>query len=138
MKHKQKVVAIIAIILAMSIVSAIQVIGTKMTTVTYVSTIKLSHRQELWKSSLEYCESRGDPNAINEEDLDGTPSYGSFQFKPSTLDYFADKYGIATTTVMDYEVQNAVVIQMILHRDEIRWDRQFPWCVKKLGSPPSL
>lgn len=95
-----------------------------------------SHRQETWIAALEWCESRGDNSAINPKDLDGTPSYGAFQFKPSTLDYYAGMYGVATTTLMDYDTQLAVVRQMVLHRDEIRWDRQFPWCVKKLGLPP--
>ena len=97
---------------------------------------KLSHQQEVWMYSLEWCESRGVKEAINPEDLDGTPSYGAFQFKPSTLDFFAKKYGVATTTLMDYETQRKVVTQMILHRDEIKWGNQFPWCVKKLGRPP--
>lgn len=88
-------------------------------------------------SALEWCESNGDNSAINPKDLDGTPSYGAFQFKPSTLEYFASKYGVATTTLMDYETQRAVVEQMILHRKEIRWTQQFPWCVKKLGLPPA-
>ena len=97
---------------------------------------KLSHQQEVWMYSLEWCESNGINSAINPNDLDNTPSYGAFQFKPSTLDFFAKKYGVATTTVMDYEVQRKVVEQMVLHRDEIKWQNQFPWCVKKLGRPP--
>lgn len=97
----------------------------------------ISHAQEVWINVLEWCESRGYPDAINEEDLDGTPSYGAFQFKPSTLDYYAEMYGVATTTLMDYETQKAVVTQMVLHRDEINWNQQFPWCVKKFGPPPA-
>jgi len=96
----------------------------------------LSHAQDTWMRALEWCESNGIPDAVNPEDLDMTPSYGSWQFKPSTLDYFAEKYGIATTTVMDRNVQEKVLTQMILHRDEINWHQQFPWCVKKLGIPP--
>ena len=96
----------------------------------------LSHQQELWLNVLEWCESRGDPVAVNPIDLDNTPSYGAFQFKPSTLDYYAEKYDVATTTLMDYETQRSVVTQMILHRDEINWNQQFPWCVKKFGLPP--
>lgn len=96
----------------------------------------LTHSQEVWLHSLEWCESRGNPAAINKMDRDGTPSYGAFQFKPSTLDYYADMYGVATTTLMDYETQRAVVEQMILHRGEINWSQQFPDCVKRLGSPP--
>ena len=92
--------------------------------------------QERWIADLEMCESGGDPEAINPNDLDQTPSYGRFQFKPSTLDHYAGKYGVATTTVMDGAVQEAVLRQMVLHRDEIRWEREFPSCVRRLGLPP--
>lgn len=105
----------------------------------------LSHKQEVWMYALEWCESNGDVTAINAEDLDGTPSYYSWQFKPSTFRHFGTLYGIIATSttnvelmelLKDYELQKAIVTQMILHRDEIQWDRQFPWCVKKLGWPP--
>ena len=97
---------------------------------------QLTHPQEVWMHVLEWCESRGYNEAVNPKDNDGTPSYGAFQFKPSTLDYYAEKYGVATTTLMDYQTQKAVVTQMILHRDDINWDQQFPACVKKHGWPP--
>lgn len=96
----------------------------------------LSHQQQVWLGALEWCESRGKHDAINPEDRDGTPSYGSFQFKPSTLDYYAKKYGIATTTVMDYKVQRAVIEAMVLDGKNINWSQQFPDCVKKNGKPP--
>ncbi len=99
---------------------------------------KLSHAQMVWSYALEYCESRGNKDAINPKDLDGTPSLGAMQFKPSTLVYFADKYNVAiSTSTMDYDSQRAVLEQMILHKDEIKWSQQFPWCVKKLGPPPN-
>ena len=105
----------------------------------------LSHAQEVWTYALEWCESRGIPRAINPEDLDGTPSYSSWQFKPSTLWYFAEKYGIQVPetdeekeiALMSREYQFSVLKQMVLHKEQIRWDRQFPWCVKKLGPPPA-
>ena len=98
---------------------------------------KLTHAQEVWISALEWCESRGDPKAINPKDRDGTPSYGSFQFKPSTLDYFAKHYGIATTSVMDTDVQHAVIEAMVLDAKDVNWSQQFPDCVKrKVGYPP--
>jgi hypothetical protein len=144
MTNYQKGIAMLGIVMSISLATAIQAVGTKMTTVTYVAVAeakvevpKLSHAQEVWKSALEWCESAGNPEAINKEDLDGTPSYGAWQFKPSTLDMFAKKYGIATTTVMDYKVQEAVVTQMILHSKEINWRQQFPWCMKKIGLPPA-
>ena len=105
----------------------------------------LTHQQMVWVHALEWCESRGNPDAINAVDLDGTPSYGSWQFKPSTLLYFGHMYGVlpsdlGESNVMDFimnrDVQFAVLEQMILDRENIRWDRQFPWCVEKLGYPP--
>ena len=50
-------------------------------------------------------------------------------------DRWTETVGSATTT-MDYTTQRKVVEQMVLHRDEINWQKQFPWCVKKLGRPP--
>lgn len=105
---------------------------------------KLSHQQEVWMYALEWCESNGVPEAINEVDLDGTPSYSSWQFKPSTLWGFAKQYGIAVPdteegkreALMDRAYQWEVLKQMVLHRNEVNWDQQFPWCVKKLGYPP--
>ena len=113
--------------------------------ITYISTAyaatttpaTLSYAQKAWLGSLEWCESRGQPDAVNPEDSDGTPSYGILQFKPSTFDEFAKRYGIATTTgYMDPEVQEEIVTQMIL-RGDVNWSRQFPACTKKLGYPPT-
>lgn len=102
------------------------------------STPALSHAQEVWLGALEWCESRGNPVAVNKVDRDGTPSYGAFQFKPDTLWYFADLYGIEKDPdYMLYGQQRAVVEAMVLHRKEISWSTQFPDCVKKLGAPPA-
>lgn len=97
---------------------------------------ELSHSQKVWLGALEWCESRGNPEAINEVDLDGTASYGAFQFKPSTFAFFSAKYGIEKTDLMNRDEQYAVVEQMVLHYNEINWERQFPGCVAKLGRPP--
>lgn len=104
----------------------------------------LSHAQKVWLGALEWCESHGDPTAINPEDNDGTPSYGPYQFKPDTLIFFSKKYltifidkNNVMEAIMDYSVQRATVEAMVLHREDIRWDRQFPGCVKKLGPPPA-
>ena len=140
-KSKKRLLVYIGIVLVILLISML----TRATTVSYSASpitteetsLTLSHAQQVWKSALEWCESRGDPDAVNKEDLDGTPSYGAWQFKPSTLDYFSVKYDVATSTsVMDRDWQDRVITQMILHRDEIKWSQQFPWCVKKLGNPP--
>lgn len=112
----------------------------------------VTHAQEVWINTLEWCESRGKPSAINKIDRDGTPSYGSFQFKPSTFFYYGEKYGVVKwmstgesdeqdqkemmAMVMDYEYQKAIVQEMVMHSKEIKWSQQFPDCVKKNGVPP--
>lgn len=98
---------------------------------------QLTHQQEIWMAMLEWCESRGKPTAINPKDSDGQPSYGAFQFRQATLDYYAERYGIATTTIMDYDVQKKVIRAMILDQEHINWRQQFPLCVKKNGPPPA-
>lgn len=105
---------------------------------------KLSHRQQVWLGALEWCESRGIQTAINEIDLDGTPSYYSFQFKPDTFKMYGEKYSVIEKgksreeimeLLKEYDLQKQIVENMILDPN-IRWERQFPWCVKKLGRPP--
>ena len=137
MKHKNKILEIVALIVLLLLLS-VWYMSNSMTIHYESETVEptLPHRQEVWMNVLEWCESRGYHDAINPEDNDGTPSYGGFQFKPTTLDYYAEMYGVPTTTLMNYETQKAVVTQMILHRDEINWNQQFPACVKRFGPPP--
>ncbi len=118
----------------------------------------LTHAQEVWAYALEWCESGGRLDAINERDLDGTPSYGPLEFKPATILYFGMRYGVIvqqaadapdlytlsdgsiggiTELVMDYGIQRAVLAEMIRHRDSIDWLQQFPDCVRRLGPPPA-
>lgn len=97
----------------------------------------LTHAQDVWLGALEWCESRGDPSAINKKDRDGTPSYGAFQFKPSTLILYAKQYGLEATSTMDYRTQRKVVEAMVLDQARINWNQEFPDCVKRLGKPPA-
>ena len=105
----------------------------------------LTHQQIVWTYSLEWCESRGVESAINPNDRDNTPSYYSFQWKPSTFLYFAKIYKVipATTTptesskiMRDYTKQRAVIEAMVLDSKHINWHQQFPDCVARLGYPP--
>lgn len=105
---------------------------------------ELTHQQEVWLGALEWCESRGNNNAINEVDLDGTASYYAFQFKPSTFKFYSIHYGLLPADLEDedyfnwmgvYEKQREVVSKMI-NDPEVRWEKQFPGCVAKLGRPP--
>ncbi len=115
---------------------------------------QLTHEQRVWLGVLEWCESRGNNKAINPRDRDGTPSYGGFQFKPSTLAYYATMYDVPLKSwhkcdaegsanclddneLMSYPIQKSVVEKMIEHRDDIDWGQQFPDCTKRFGYPPS-
>lgn len=102
----------------------------------------LTHQQRAWLGALEWCESGGNPKAINPKDKDNTPSYGILQFKPSTFNYFSGLYNITVPipvapamAYMNPEVQILIVEQMII-REEVNWHQQFPACTSKLGLPP--
>lgn len=93
--------------------------------------------REEWLLALEWCESRSRWWAVNQEDLDGTPSYGLLQFKPGTFAGFSKAYGIPGE-LMDPEAQRAIVRRM-MDDESIRWEKQFPWCVTRyIGWPPGV
>lgn len=105
-----------------------------------------THQQEVWRYVLEWCESRGVQTAVNPNDRDNTPSYYSFQWKPSTFRYFGEKYGLiekglTSEEIMekmkDYGLQVLILNEMIGEREKINWTQQFPDCVRKYGPPPS-
>jgi len=104
----------------------------------------LSHRQEVWRYVLEWCESRAVHTAINEVDKDGTASYYAFQFKPGTFRYYGELYGVIPKgldqaalmeALKSYEQQKEIVGYMILD-PSVDWLQQFPDCVRKYGLPP--
>lgn len=100
----------------------------------------ITHAQMVWLYALEWCESAGRKDNINENDTDGTPSYFSYQFKPSTLKMYGDRYGMIgdediMQLIQDYDLQRAIVERM-LHDERVRWNREFPGCTKKIGLPP--
>lgn len=105
---------------------------------------RFSHQQETWIAALEWCESRADNTAVNWYDKDGTASYYAFQFKPGTLRYFGEKYGVIEKGKTDaeimqllkvYAIQRAIVEYMV-EDPGTRWESQFPGCVRLLGRPP--
>lgn len=107
----------------------------------------LTHRQMVWSYTLEWCESRGVIEAVNKKDRDGTPSYYSYQFKPGTFRFYGELYGVIPKGLKDeeimekikvYDLQRAIVVEMILHQEDIDWKNQFPDCVKKYGKPPTM
>lgn len=106
--------------------------------------LNLTHEQETWLAALEWCESSGVPAKINKKDLDGTSSYFSFQFKPSTFKLYGIRYGLFYSDVnddyvkqkmADYELQKKMV-SLMFSDPRVNWKREFPDCVKRIGLPP--
>jgi hypothetical protein len=97
----------------------------------------LAHQLDVWLYALEWCESRGLPNAINPMDRDGTQSWGAFQFKPQTFAFYRQKYGLPSADLMDYAAQRETVLRMIQDPD-VRLEKEFPECIKKIGMPPKI
>ena len=105
---------------------------------------KDNHRLETWVSALEWCESAGIKEAINPRDRDGTPSYYSFQFKPSTFRQYAERYqfvelglpdGQIKALMADYELGRRIVKAMV-GDNKVNFNNEFPACIKKIGMPP--
>lgn len=103
----------------------------------------LSHQQQVWLGALEWCESKGTPSMINPNDVDNTPSYYSFQFKPSTFKYYGEKYGVIneglsdkvlSEKLKDHFLQREIVSNMINDKS-VNMRKQFPACVRSLGLP---
>lgn len=107
--------------------------------------VALTHEQDVWLHALEWCESRGIKTAINPKDLDGTPSYYSFQFKPSTFKQYGIRYGLLSRRVSDEEITAKLddynlqkqIVTLMINDPRVNWRREFPACVRQLGSPPS-
>ena len=86
------------------------------------------------------CESGNNPNAVNPCDVDGTPSFSCLQFKPLTLKYYAEKYGLADTVLwdeadlmnwtMDCEFQKTIFLLMTEDK-EVLFSQEFPGCFIK-------
>jgi len=141
MKNKKWIVGVMIALLATAL--AIRVIGRKEPEVESKKvTQELSHRQIVWIYALEWCESAGIKQALNPRDRDGTPSYGGFQFKPETFVYYFDKYKLEVPQLradeisfLHYDSQKKILERMIFDKD-VKWTREFPDCVKKLGLPP--
>lgn len=101
--------------------------------------------QDEWINNLGSCESGNNQNAINPEDLDGTASYGRFQFKPGTWKHYITKYDLFerdgweeadwTNAMMAGDLQEIVLTHMI-YDSKVNFAREFPACVRKYGWPP--
>lgn len=110
---------------------------------------EISHQQKVWIFALEFCESKGKGiEAINPKDLDNTPSYYHFQWKPSTFKSYAIKYKLLRNDLeyedyfnwmSDYDLQYKIVSRMVNDKNitpHIWRNVLFPGCIKRLGLPP--
>lgn len=143
MKKIHATVALVcALILIICILYAVKVAGEAGTVsqpsiATSTSPITVpTDRQEIWINALEWCESQGIPTAINPKDTDNTPSYGILQFKPGTYAYFAKAYGMASTTNYMDPLGQKKIVENMLFDPTVNWQKQFPDCVHRLGTPP--
>lgn len=93
--------------------------------------------------SLMMCESGGNWQAVNPNDLDNTPSWGLFQFKPTTWRHYVKKYDLFQwtnfddadwwNTIMNGDLQRIVVERMFIDPQVRLRTTEFPGCSKKLG-----
>jgi len=96
----------------------------------------IATERSAWLGALEWCESQGNPKAINPRDSDGTPSYGLLQFKPSTYAEFAKLYGLASTTDYMNPIEQIQIVEHMIIDNRVNLHHQFPACVAHIGMPP--
>lgn len=105
-------------------------------------------RDPIWTANMTACESSGDQSVINPEDLDGTASYGLWQFKPDTFRGFVRKYDLWDHEAWDEaDWQNnlmsghhqSIVIDHMLRDPDLGWKTWryslFPDCIHRHGMP---
>ena len=107
-----------------------------------IESIKYFHEE--WRMSMRLCESSDNPVAINPNDLDGTPSYGLYQYKPDTFKGYVIKYNLFDwknwdkadweNALMSRWHQEEVMTKMIPDLDVV-WETEFPDCTKQNGRP---
>ena len=100
---------------------------------------------EKWKQRMRVCESSNNPSAVNPKDSDGTPSHGLWQFKIGTWKHYIKKYDLFNwrnweeadwwNAIYSRYYQEEVIDNMLLDAD-VNWKREFPYCSKRLGTPP--
>ena len=104
-----------------------------------------THKQIVYRYALEFCESKGDNEAINSEDRDGTASFYAFQWKPETFKTYALRYKLLPEGLEIQDYQNwandydleAEILNRMLNDKKVKWDQEFPDCVSnKIGYPP--
>lgn len=99
--------------------------------------LRPTDRQEIWINALEWCESKGRPDAVNPKDRDNTPSYGILQFKPGTYAFYAKQYKLASTTDYMNPIGQKTIVEHMVLDSAVNWEQQFPDCVQHhIGRPP--
>ena len=82
---------------------------------------KLQHKQDLWISALELCESSGNPDVVV-LDINNEYSYGAFQFQKNTFYQYGMKYGLlekdfpleeTANIITDYSLQRKIAERML-------------------------
>jgi hypothetical protein len=94
---------------------------------------------DAWIEKLIWCESRGNPDAVNWYD-GGTPSFGILQFKTDTFWRYNLKYQLlpnlekneVPNIIMDSDVQIRLAKRIISDGGYKNWFN----CVKSIGLPP--
>ena len=108
---------------------------------------RLSLAQSEWLWRLEECESGHNPLAHNPRDTNGEESNGLYQFQRPTwrgynlkyLIYPADQWEPSDfeNNLWDGKMQRAILEEMLFDKS-VRWQNEFPGCVKKIGLPPGV
>lgn len=100
----------------------------------------LNAAQIIWLAQLANCESDTKIHALNPADSNGKPSRGFLQFQDATFRSYTSIYNLditATSTQQQIaEAQVEIVSRWILNPGAVKWESQFPACVKRLGLPP--
>lgn len=78
---------------------------------------------------IEWCESRGNRDAINTRESHGA-SYSYFQFRLSTFQEFGKRYGLPYDDIFSFQEQTAIAKRMI---EEGRESEQWKVCTKLMG-----
>ena len=105
-----------------------------------------NYRQVVWRSALEYYESRGNKDALNPSDRNGQRSVGCFQFQDPTFRKYVEKYELLDLEnldaadwenwIWDCDLQIEIVNRM-LNDSDVNFKNEFPDVVRnKIGLPP--
>lgn len=87
---------------------------------------------EQWLDKLSFCESGGNPNAINPDD-GGSRSVGHFQWKDASFSAYSKKYNLEGS--IENPQDQRELVKLVI-KNEYGW-RNWYNCTKKIGLPPT-